>query len=90
MGAVQKISIELSEELVDEVEAGLARGEISSWNELIEEALEERWRRRPEVVASLRELVREGLESGTLAEGLPDVEDIHRRGMERLKRKREA
>lgn len=87
MGALQKISIELSEEVIDAVQSRLASGEVESWNDLIVDALIERFPPPHESDEEIRRSIKEGVAEGVWLEGLPNVEDIHRRGMERLKRR---
>lgn len=91
MGAVQKLSIALTQELARDVEAAVASGDYSTASEVIRDALR-RWKREREdraaAVERLRELWREGLASGPPVEGGFDVQDIIQRGRERLDAKR--
>lgn len=88
-----KIEIEVSDAVMREVSDALARGEIETWDELIEQALYARWERSrepesPEEIARMRRLVDEALaDNSPRLEGNFDAEDIHRRGMERLRQK---
>lgn len=88
MGAIRKISIALTEELAADVEQAVASGDYASHSEVIRDALR-RWKElrdaREAKLAELRRLVQEGLDSGEPLEGGFDVEDIVRRGQERLK-----
>ncbi len=93
MGAVQKMSIALTEELAREIEQAVASGDYSTASEVVRDALRA-WKRersgREAAVARLRELYEEGLASGEPIEGGFDAEDIIRRGRERMAKKREA
>ena len=92
MGAVQKLSIALTEELAAEVEAAVASGDYSTASEVVRDALRT-WKReraeREAATARLRRLVEEGLASGEPVP-MPDdwAEDVIRRGRERLAAKR--
>lgn len=87
MGAAQKMSIALTEELAREVEAAVASGDYSTASEVVRDALRA-WKRergdRDAAIRRLRELWEEGLASGEPVEGGFDAEDIIRRGRERL------
>ena len=67
MGAAQKISIALTEELARDVEAAVASGDYSTASEVVRDALRA-WKReradRGAAVRRLRELWDEGLASG--------------------------
>ena len=93
MGAVQKISIALTEELARDIEAAVASGDYSTASEVVRDALRA-WKRergdRDAETRRLRKLVEEGLASGEPVEGGFDVEDIIRRGRERLASRRTA
>lgn len=87
MGAVQKISIALTEELARDVEAAVASGDYSTTSEVIRDALRA-WKRertdREAAVRRLKELWDEGMASGEPVEGGFDADDIIRRGRARL------
>jgi antitoxin ParD1/3/4 len=88
MGAAQKLSIALTEELARDIEAAVASGDYSTASEVVRDALRA-WKRergdRAAAVRRLRELWDEGLASGE-PEPMPEnwAEDIIRRGRERL------
>ena len=94
MGAAQKISIALTEELAREVEAAVASGDYSTVSEVARDALRA-WKReradRGAAVHRLRQLWEEGLASGE-PQPMPDdwAEDVRRRGRERLAAERKA
>lgn len=94
MGAVQKMSIALTEELARDIEAAVASGDYSTASEVVRDALRA-WKRerhgREAETMRLRALVAEGLASGE-PEPMPDnwAEDVIRRGHERLAAKRAA
>src|SRR3954468_13618040 len=87
MGAAQKLSIALTEELARDVEAAVASGDYSTASEVVRDALRA-WKRergdREAAVPRGRALWEEGLASGEPVEGGFDAEDIIRRGHERL------
>jgi antitoxin ParD1/3/4 len=94
MGAVQKMSIALTEELARDVEAAVASGDYSTASEVVRDALRT-WKReradREAATARLRRLVEEGLASGEPVPIPADwAEDIIRRGEARLAAKRAA
>jgi len=94
MGAAQKMSIALTEELAREVEAAVASGDYSTASEVVRDALRA-WKRergdRDAAIRRLRELWEEGLASGEPVEMADDwAEDIIRRGRERLAAERKA
>jgi antitoxin ParD1/3/4 len=85
MGKVEKLSIALTPEFATEVRQAIESGEYASVSEVVRDALRAWRQKRKEnerAVADLRSLWREGIESGGW-EPL-DVEDIKRRGRERL------
>lgn len=84
MGAVRKISIALTEELAADVERAVESGHYASTSEVIREALREWKVGREAEIERYRRLVQEGLDSGPPIDGNFDVEDIVRRGRERL------
>ena len=67
MGKVQKVSIALTEELVETVRAAVASVDFGSSSEVVREALRD-WRdrreRRQAEIEHLRQLWKEGIESG--------------------------
>ena len=94
MGAAQKLSIALTEELARDVEAAVASGDYSTASEVVRDALRA-WKRergdRDAAIRRLKELWEEGLASGEPVE-MPDdwAEDVIRRGRERLAAERKA
>jgi antitoxin ParD1/3/4 len=88
MGAAQKLSIALTEELARDVEAAVASGDYSTASEVVRDALRA-WKRerggREAAIRRLKQLWDEGLASGE-PEPMPDdwAEDVIRRGRERL------
>jgi antitoxin ParD1/3/4 len=94
MGAVQKLSISLTEELAREVEAAVTSGDYSTASEVVRDALRS-WKQdradRTAAIRRLRRLWEEGLASG---EPVPMPEDwagdVIRRGRERLAAERKA
>jgi antitoxin ParD1/3/4 len=93
MGAAQKISISLTEELARDVEAAVASGDYGTASEVVRDALRT-WKQdradRTAAIRRLRRLWEEGLASGEPIEGGFDAEDIVRRGRERLAAERKA
>ena len=94
MGAVQKMSIALTEELAREIEAAVASGDYSTASEVVRDALRA-WKRergdRDAAIRRLRELYEEGLASGEPVPMPADwAEDVIRRGRERMAAKRAA
>lgn len=87
MGAVQKLSVALTEELARDIEAAVASGDYSTASEVVRDALRT-WKReradRDAAIRRLRELWEEGLASGEPVEGGFDADDIIRRGRARL------
>jgi antitoxin ParD1/3/4 len=85
MATVEKLSIALTPEVLADVRQAIATGEYASTSEVIRDALRS-WkhsrREREVAIEALRGLWREGMDSG---EGqVLDVEDLKRRGRERL------
>jgi antitoxin ParD1/3/4 len=85
MPTVEKLSIALTPEALADVRQAIATGEYASTSEVIRDALRS-WkqsrREREAAIEALRGLWREGVDSG---EGQPlDLEDLKRRGRERL------
>ena len=93
MGAVQKMSIALTEELAREIEAAVESGDYSTASEVVRDALRA-WKReradRDAAIRRLKELWDEGLASGEPVEGGFDAEYIIRRGRARLAARRQA
>ena len=87
MAKVEKVSISLSSELLQAVHGAVDSGEYGSASEVVREALRE-WKQRQSLrqieIERLRKLWQEGIGSGP-ARSL-DLEDIKRRGRERLAR----
>jgi len=94
MGAAQKLSIALTEELARDVEAAVASGDYSTASEVVRDALRA-WKRergdRDAAIRRLRQLWDEGVASGE-PKAMPDdwAEQIIRRGHARLAAKRKA
>jgi antitoxin ParD1/3/4 len=92
MGAAQKISISLTEELARDVEAAVASGDYGTASEVVRDALRT-WKQdradRTAAIRRLRRLWEEGLASGE-PQPMPDdwAQDVIRRGKERLAAKR--
>ncbi len=87
MAVVEKLSIALTPELAADIRRAIEAGEYASVSEVVRDALRT-WRNarqaRDAALEELRHLWRDGVDSG---QGLPfDVEDIRRRGRERLAR----
>lgn len=91
MNAVRKISVALTDELADDVERAVANGDYASTGEVVRDALrgwsDARATREAKQVELCR-LVQEGLDSGPALSGGFDVDDIVRRGKERMRAKR--
>jgi antitoxin ParD1/3/4 len=85
MGAVQKLSIAVTEQQAREIEAAIESGDYSTTSEVVRDALRA-WKRE-RAVRRLRQLWEEGLASGEPVEGGFDAEDIKRRGRARLAEK---
>ncbi len=72
MGALEKITISLPEEMVAEIKAAIEAGEFTNTSEAIRDALRH-WRRSRTVIAladeDLKRLVAEGRASGAPVEG---------------------
>ena len=94
MGAVQKISIALTEELARDIEAAVASGDYSTASEVVRDALRA-WKRersdREAAIRRLKQLWEEGLASGE-PQPMPDdwAEQVKARGRARLAAKRQA
>ena len=93
MGAAQKLSIAVTEELARDIEAAVASGDYSTASEVVRDALRA-WKRersdRSAAIRRLKELFEEGLASGEPVEGGFDADDIIRRGRERLAARRRS
>jgi antitoxin ParD1/3/4 len=86
MGAIQKLSVALTEELARDIEAAVASGDYSTASEVVRDALRTWKQARAERDATIRRLERlweEGLASGPVAAGGFDPADIGRRGRAR-------
>ena len=93
MGAVQKLSISVTQELAREIDAAIESGDYSTTSEVVRDALRAWTRERTDRGAALRRLKQlweEGLASGEPVEGGFDAEDIIRRGRARLAERRKA
>ncbi len=94
MGAVQKLSIALTEELARDVEYAVATGDYSTASEVIRDALRLWKRQRAEQEArldQLRGLWREGVASGEVEPVSDDwAGEIIARGRKRLAARRDA
>lgn len=92
MGAAQKISIALTEELARDIEAAVNSGDYSTASEVVRDALRT-WKHdradRTAAIRRLRQLWEEGLASGEPADGGFDAEDIKRRGRQRMAAERQ-
>lgn len=90
MGEVLKIELPVDEDIASAIQAAIADGEYHDLGQLVSESLiawhDERLNRNPQYIERLRRLVQDGLDSGEPIEGGFDVEDIRRRGVERLRR----
>jgi antitoxin ParD1/3/4 len=88
MGAAQKLSIALTEELARDIEAAVASGDYSTASEVVRDALRA-WKRersdRETAIRRLKQLWDEGVASGE-PQPMPDdwAEEVIRRGRERL------
>ena len=86
MSKVEKISVALPSKMATNLKKAVAKGGYSSASEVVREALrdwEDKQMRRGAQIAKLRAMIQEGIDSGV---GVPfDLEDIKRRGRERLK-----
>jgi antitoxin ParD1/3/4 len=82
MGAVQKLSISVTEELARAIDAAIESGDYSTTSEVVRDALRAWTRERTDrgaAIRRLRQLWEEGLASGEPVEGGFDAEDIMRR-----------
>jgi antitoxin ParD1/3/4 len=87
MSTVRKVSIALPEDLVDMVHGAVDKGGYASASEVVREALRD-WRERQQqkavALAELRQLVRQGLNSGPgRFGGTDDIKAEARRRLER-------
>jgi len=90
MGAVRKLGVEVGEELAGDVEAAVASGDYVSPDEVVADALRAWKRMRGAELEQLRQLWREGIDSGEPIEGNFEAQDIIRRGRARLESQRKA
>lgn len=87
------MNISIPDTLKGWAEARVAEGRYSSTSDYVRDLIrrdEERETAKAREIARLRAAWDEGLASGPAAEGNFDVDDIVRRGMERLEAKRKA
>jgi antitoxin ParD1/3/4 len=84
LGEVRKIEVPISSELAAEIDAAIAAGDYRDFSDLVSEMLDSWHSCRHDDSERLRRLWKEGLASGEPIEGGFDLEDIKRRGMERL------
>ena len=93
MGAVQKLSIAVTEQEAREIEAAIESGDYSTTSEVVRDALRA-WKRertdRGAALRRLRQLWDEELASGEPVEGGFDADDINRRGRARLAERKKA
>jgi len=91
MGAHNTVTVELSEETAQDVEAAIACGDYADAEDVVQEALVIWRRRRQKEIERLRRLWEEGLASGE-PQPVPDdwAEQIIARGKARLEAKRRA
>lgn len=93
MGAIQKLSIAVTQELAREIESAVESGDYSTTSEVIRDALRV-WKRertdRGAAIRRLKQLWEEGLASGEPVEGGFDAKDIIRRGRTRLAERQKA
>lgn len=89
MGAVQKVSVALTEELARDVEAAVASGDYSTASEVVRDALRSWKRERAAYLQRLRQQWEEGLASGE-PEPMPDgwAEAVKARGRAKLEGRR--
>ncbi|NNM78289.1 type II toxin-antitoxin system ParD family antitoxin [Sphingomonas sp. ID1715] len=86
MGELRKLDVTLSQELITDMDQAIQTGDYSNRDDVIDDAMK-LWRRRREAEhARIHALIQEGLDSGPPLEGPFDLEDIRRRGMDRLRR----
>jgi antitoxin ParD1/3/4 len=82
MGAVQKLSIAVTEQQAREIEAAIESGDYSTTSEVVRDALRA-WKRertkREAAIERLRQLYEEGLASGEPVEGGFDAADMMQR-----------
>jgi antitoxin ParD1/3/4 len=90
MAGVKKLSIALTDELVNDIESAVASGDYSTASEVVRDALRYWKREREAYIQRLRQLMEEGLASGDPVEGGFEAADIARRGRVRLAAKRQA
>lgn len=84
MGDQRTIEVSISEEVAAKLDAVLDAGEYRTLSDLISDMLDEWSFSQAEDSERVRVLIEEGLSSGEPIDGPFDLEDIRRRGMERL------
>ena len=84
MGEIRKVDVSLSDELITQIDDAIADGDYAGLDEVVGTALKLWAKKRERKIAELRTLIEEGLASGEPVPGNFDVEEIRRRGMERL------
>ena len=93
MGAVQKLSIAVTEQQARDIEAAIASGAYSTTSEVIRDALRA-WQRerlnREAAIERLRRLYEEGLASGEPVEGGFDARDMMQRWRQRQEKEGRA
>lgn len=89
MGRIEKITIALTTEMAGFVRSAVEAGDYASTSEAIREAVRE-WKEKRDplsyTVDELRELAREGLESGPSSRTMSEVKDEARRRFELARR----
>jgi len=91
MGAHNTVTVELSEETAQDVEAAIACGDYADAEDVVQEALVIWRRRRQKEIERLRRLWEEGLASGEPKPFTRDVvDDIIARGKARLEARRRS
>jgi antitoxin ParD1/3/4 len=91
MAGAKKLSIALTEELAQDIEAAVASGDYSTASEVVRDALRGWKREREAWIQRVRELVEEGLASGE-PQPMPEdwAADVIARGHARLAQRRKA
>ena len=85
MGEMRKLDVTLNEELIIDIDKAIRTGDYSDRDDVFNEAIELWRKRRQAEIERLRALIQEGLDSGEPIEGNFDLQDIKRRGTQRLK-----
>ena len=89
MGEVRKVDLSLSDELATEIDQAIQVGDYSDLDEVLGDALQLWQARREAQIERLRAMIQEGLDSGNPIEGNFDLDDIRKRGLERLRREQQ-